>query len=186
VAASLLVGGPSIFGAFLSADLSSRSLWPLASMESITGITGTLLGGGDSADLLGFAACAAAAAVAFPLGRFARRAGRLEPALAAALTLTLLASPHLFLHDLAMLTPAIVWFLAWAFWRDSVDVARGVPRRFLGVSLGWVAFNVAVGLDQHLAAGKLVPWFLLAASAAIVVITGGARLPIRRRAPMSV
>jgi hypothetical protein len=159
---SLLVGGPSIFGAFLHADLGSRSLWPLASMAGITGITGWLLGSTDSADVIGFAACIAVAAVAFPLGRIGRATGRLEPTLAAAVALTLLASPHLFPHALAMLTPVTVWFMAWAYQRDTRDVARLIPRRLLAVTVGWTAFNVVAAVEPRLASGKLVPWFLLA------------------------
>jgi hypothetical protein len=181
LAGSLLVGGPSLLGAFLQADVGSRTLWPMASMDSITGITGSVFGGGNGADALGFAACVMVAAVAAPLGRIARSAGRLEPALAAAVALSLLASPHLFLHDLAMLTPAMVWFLAWAYARDHRE-ARAIPRRVIVATVAWLAFNLAAGVDPHAASWHPVAWFLLAACIVLAASAGlFARFPIRWR-----
>lgn len=172
VATSLLVGGAGIFASFVHADMSSRSLWPMASMNGITGITGRLLGDGNAADTIGFAACLLLGSIAIPLGHRARSSGRLEPALAGAVALGLLASPHLYLHDIAMLTPAAIWFMVWAYGRDAGESAMRAPRRFIAAIAGWIALNVAAGaqpIDYHEVPGRLVPWFLLAAAATAVV-----------------
>jgi hypothetical protein len=170
--ASLLVGGPSILGAFVHTGVSSRSVWPLASMDGITGITGRVFGGGGAADAIGFAMCAVVAALAFPMGRLARASGRLEPALAAAVGLSLLASPHLYLQDLVMLTPAAVWVMAWAHARDRAIGTDVAPRRLIATMTGWIAFNVAAEADAGASSGHLVPWALATACIAAVVASG--------------
>jgi hypothetical protein len=169
---SLAVGGPSVVGAFLHAAIGSRSFWPLVTMDGITGITGSLLGSGGTADMIGFAACALAAAAALPLGRLARTPGNLEPALAAAVALTLLASPHLYPHDLAMLTPAAVWVMAWAHQRDHEASATTVRLALAMALLAWFVFNVLSGIDERAASAKLVPWCLLAGSVALTAAAG--------------
>ena len=170
--ASVLVGGPSIVTGFLHAGVASRSVWPLASMDGITGITGRILGGSTTADLIGFAVCLAVAALAVPLGRRAATPGRLEPALAGATVLTLLASPHLYPHDLAILTPAVVWFLAWSWQR--IGATDPSPRSWHPgqVMAAWVAFNVVAGFDEHSASAHLVPWALLALAVGCIPAVG--------------
>lgn len=169
---SVGVGGPSVVGAFIHAAIGSRSVWPLVTMDGITGITGRLLGSGGTADMIGFAACALAASAALPLGRLARTPHNLEPALAAAVALTLLASPHLYPHDLAMLIPAAVWVMAWAQRRDHEASATPVRLALATALVSWCAFNVISVIDKRAYSAELVPWCLLAVTVALAAAAG--------------
>ena len=106
----------------------------------------------------------------------------LEPCLAAATVLSLLASPHLLSHDLVLLAPVLVWTLAWASTRDG---AAAWPGRHSRAALaGWVVLSLAtavdLGADQAAPPGRLVPWALLGLACLLV---WQLRPPARRLAP---
>jgi len=115
--------------------------------------------------------------------RSAGRPMRLEAALAGALALSLVASPHLLAHDLVLLAPAFGWCLARA---AAADGTAAWPSQAAGRLLtAWVGLNLLVDLDTGNSApappGRLVPWALLLAGAAALVACG-LRLPRARLA----
>lgn len=175
-AVSVLAVGPSGVGAFVTAVLGDAGRWPLASMLGFTGLTGSWLGNGAVAEvtaaagsLVGLLACAV---VGCALSRDRRL---LEPALAAALLLSLLITPHLLTQDLVLLTPLVAAMSAWTAERTGGGLWQG--RLGLGVLGGWalLAVTAAVDLGQQNNAppGRLVPW-------ALIALAVGACLLVRR------
>ncbi|HEY2703750.1 MAG TPA: hypothetical protein VGL20_08675, partial [Candidatus Dormibacteraeota bacterium] len=133
--------------------------------------------------VLALAPTLAALAACWLLGdRARRRPDLLEPALAGATALSLLAAPHLLIHDLVLLAPALVWTVAWA------SGLPGTERRL--VVCGWLLLNLAVLLDWGKGdpglPGRLVPLVLIAAGVAAARACGvGLRLPRRAAAVAS-
>jgi hypothetical protein len=129
------------------------------------------------------------------LGRASRRdPGRLEVALAGATALSLLSAPHLLVHDLVVLAPALVWCLA----RAGHSLRNGAYSwRELGLVGGWMALSYAaladVGNGTVGLPGRMVPWILLLAAGAAVAVCWSGRSQAtaapstaarRRRTPM--
>lgn len=170
VVLSFAVAGVHGMMQFLPAVLHDSQRWTSSSMNGFAGLVASLFGTGTPATAVGLAGSLAAVIAAFALGRHVRRpAPVLEPALAGALSLTLLASPHLYDHDLALLAPALVLGIATA---SRIDAVRGSTIPGSGVALVsvlWLAL-IAVGPREFGAAtigfpGRLVPWFLIAFAA---------------------
>jgi alpha-1,2-mannosyltransferase len=162
VALSLLVAGPGGVGGFVGAAIHSTTRWQLANMVSLVGIGGAIAGNGTAAHLLAGVAELAAVAVAAVLGSMVRgHPARLEAALAGAAVLSLLASPHAYWDDLALLVPAAAWSL-------TALAARGAESGSLttAVIAIWVAISLAAYLDIATGAavplGLLTPWTLIA------------------------
>jgi hypothetical protein len=163
--ASLAAVGPSGLGGFVGAVVDDSHRWPLASLLGFTGLAGSWLGNGGAAELLAAAGSLAAVGSCVVLGRrLARDRAALEPCLAAAALLSLVASPHLLSHDLVLLAPALVWLLAWASAQDGYATWPG--RHGRAVLAGWVVLSltlaVDLGADASAPPGRLVPWALLA------------------------
>jgi hypothetical protein len=182
---SLAAVGPAGLTGFIGAVGHDAGRWPLASLLGFTGLTGSWLGNGATAQLLAAAGSISAVVGCVLLGRrLARDLGALEPCLAAAAVLSLLASPHLLSHDLVVLAPVLVWLLAWASARDGLAAWPGRYGR--AVLAGWVVLSLAVAVDlgaQGAAPpGRLVPWALLAL-AGLLVWQLGARRPRLAAAP---
>jgi hypothetical protein len=161
---SLAVAGTGGVAGFVTAAISSTTRWQLANMVSLVGITGSVAGNGTAAHVMAAAGSLLAVALAGVLGAAIRnRPERLEAALAAATVLSLLASPHAYWDDLALLVPAVAWSLA-------ALAARGADAHALGAGVLaiWVAISVAAYLDiaTNAAApiGLLTPWTLVAAA----------------------
>lgn len=168
---SLAAVGPIGLTAFVASTQADASRWPLASMLGFTGLFGSWLGDGLATQILA-ASCTAAALVACLLlgRRLARDHSALEPCLAAATLLSLLASPHLLTHDLVLLAPVLVALLAWVAVRD-----RAIPwpgPRVRSVLAGWLALCLAAAIDlgSQTAAppGRLVPLVLLGLAGALI------------------
>jgi alpha-1,2-mannosyltransferase len=168
---SLLAVGTSGLSSFIAATRADAGRWPLASMLGFTGLTGSWLGDGATAELLAAAGSVAAVGACIVLGaRLARDRSALEPCLAAATLLSLVASPHLLSHDLVLLAPVVVALLAWAAGRDGAAAWPGrASRAVLG---GWLLLSLAAALDlgsqQAAPPGRLVPWVLLVLSALLM------------------
>lgn len=163
--ASLAVVGPGGLGGFVGAVVDDGRLWPLSSMLGFTGLTGSWLGNGATAELLAAAGSVVAVGGCVVLGRrLAHDRSALEPCLAAATLLSLLASPHLLGHDMVLLAPVLVWTLAWAAAQDGPVAWPGRSSR--AVLAGWVLLSVTsaidLGADAAAPPGRLVPWALLA------------------------
>jgi len=162
---SLLVASPAGIAGFVGAAIHSTTRWQLANMVSLVGISGAIAGNGTASHLLAAVGSVVAVAIAAALGSAARsRPARLEAALAGAAVLSLLASPHAYWDDLALLVPA----LAWSF---TALAARpgGAGRLGAGVVAAWIAISVAAFVDIASDAarpwGVLTPWVLIGAAA---------------------
>jgi hypothetical protein len=165
VALSLLVAGVGGVTGFVGAVLHSVGVWQPSVMISMVGITGVVFGNTAAAHLTGAAASLILMVVAAVLGSAVRSSpARLEAGLAAATALSLLAAPHAYPQDLALLVPATAWCLT-ALWSS-----RSAPSRLVtGVLAVWLAITAAVYLDVNTKAsvplGILTPWTLIAAAA---------------------
>lgn len=149
--ASVVLVGPAGIAGFFQMLTSSATRWDLDTFVSFIGLPGAILGNTAAAQAAGIAGSVLACTLAFWLGALVRRdTTRLEPALAGASVLTLLASPHALLHDLVLLAPVAVWSLAYAI--RHAQTAR--PMTEAAVALGsWALVSVA-GLAS-LAGGAL-------------------------------
>jgi Glycosyltransferase family 87 len=159
-AASLVLAGPAACEGWLGSLAGSATHSPLPSLLGFTGLFGSWIRVDAVAQALAAVASVAAVGACWLLGdRSRRRPGLLEPSLAGATALSLVAAPHLLMHDLALLAPALAWTVAWA-------AARG-PRCLAGLAAGWVLLNLAAVLDLGNASsappGRLVPLALVAA-----------------------
>jgi hypothetical protein len=162
---SLLVASPAGIAGFVGAAIHSTTRWQLANMVSLVGISGSIAGNGTASHILAAMGSLVAMALAAALGSAARnRPVRLEAALAGAAVLSLLASPHAYWDDLALLVPALAWSL-------TALAARPGSARRLGawVVVAWIAISVAAFVDIASNAAKpwgvLTPWVLIGAAA---------------------
>ena len=162
---SLLVAGPGGIAGFVGSAMHSTTRWELANMVSLVGISGSIAGNGTASHVLAAVGSLVAIVIAAALGSAARnRPARLEAALAGAAVLSLLASPHAYWDDLALLVPA----LAWSF--TALAARPGGARRLgAGVVAAWIAISVAAFVDIASNAAKpwgvLTPWVLIGAAA---------------------
>ncbi|TMB91131.1 MAG: DUF2029 domain-containing protein [Chloroflexi bacterium] len=185
VLASLLVAGPAGCLGFLRTVAESTQSWPWSSMNSASGLVASWFGDNGTTATIGLVACLLAATSAYPFGRaVARDISRLDVAFAGAVAATLLASPHLYHHDLTLLAPALVWGTAAASRLDHAATARAGRRgqaTMLVFGL-WGVFTV-VALQQLGAPligfpGRLVPWVI---GAMLVLALVACRTSQRRR-----
>ena len=186
---ALAAAGPAGTAGFARAALDSTGRWPLRSMLGFSGLFGSWLGDTATAHALAAAGTAGAALACGVLGAAVRRSPRLlEPALAGAAALSLLASPHLLGHDLVLLAPALVWCLAWAAQADH-RVAWPGPAGLRVIGLWLVvtlAARVDLGNDAPAPPGRLVPWALLAVGCAALAVCGLRRTQGARTAAAAV
>jgi hypothetical protein len=156
---------------FVSALLSGRSDYRTA-QESVSGLFSAWTGGGAVATLLTVITTAAAlGAVAVA----ARRGGAgrlgLDASLAIAVTLSLLAAPHLYPHDLALLAPVFAWMTAAAITADRRRRPVIGPA-LTAVLVVWVVVAACVVVDATgalpAAAGSVGPFALVAAAIAMM------------------
>jgi hypothetical protein len=175
VLAGLLVAGPHGWMGWLGSLSLSSSHSPLPSLLGFTGLFGSWLGDTTTARTLATLATVAAVAGCAVLGeRYRRDRSALEPALAGAAALSLVAAPHLLMHDLVLLAPAAAWTLQWA-------ACRSVPVHRRAV-VAWLVLNLAAVLDLGNSAsappGRLVPVAL--------AVLGVVALRVRERSPDAV
>ena len=181
--ASLVVAGPGGTAGFASIALGSTGRWSLASMLGFTGLAGSWLGDGAATQVVAAVLSLLAVAAATGLGAAVHREpGRLGTALAGAVALSLVASPHLLGHDLAVLAPVAAWCLLEA--ARSEPAASWPGPRSLRVLALWVALNGAALLDLGNSSpappGRLVPLSLV--GIAVAACTACGLWPARRRA----
>ncbi|GAC1570355.1 MAG: hypothetical protein NVS3B18_02410 [Candidatus Dormibacteria bacterium] len=161
IASVLLVGGPACAGFVGALRLSLAHSAPSSTL-GVSGFSASWLGSGDAATLLTIGGGLVALAAAGWLGAHSRRPGALEPTLAGATALSLLASPHLLGHDLVLLAPAFVWLALWAASLRSGGGRRlPLPTWVLGL---WLLFDLAAVIDLGSAGaappGRVVPLVL--------------------------
>lgn len=184
IVVSLVAVGPSGLSAFLASTQTDAGRWPLASMLGFTGLFGSWLGNGAAPQLLAATGSVLALGACVWLGQRLRRdRTSLEPCLAAAMLLSLLASPHLLTHDLTMLEPVLVGVLAWAGVHDRSSAWPGAWSR--AVLAGWGVLGLAalfdLGSEAPAPPGRLVPWALLALAGVLIgVVRGQGAAALRR------
>ena len=167
LAVPLLLVGPTGTAGFVHALRLSADVAPDRSMLGLTGLLSSDLGTGPLVAVVAAIGGALAVAAIAWLGRASRRdPSRLEAALAGAMALSLLCTPHLLTQDLVVLAPALVWCIARL---ATVSGARGAhPWREAAVVVLWAAMAEAAVLDlQNYTGGdygRLVPWTLLLAA----------------------
>jgi glycosyl transferase family 87 len=172
VAASLLVAGLQGSADFVHASIDSTHRWNLASFIGFTGLTGSWLGTGPANAAAAAGSIAAVAGCAVLGSAWRRDDWLLEPTLAGATVLSLLASPHLLGHDLAILAPLLVMVTAWATARDAGAIwPAKTAQRVLGL---WLLIIVLARLDlgnESMAPpGRLVPWVLIITALSAVAV----------------
>jgi hypothetical protein len=164
--------GPAGMAALVGADVHDASIWAQASFLGWNGLLASWLGGGAGGQIAAAVLDVAALAGCAVLGEAVRRRpDRFDVAMAAAMALSLLASPHLLAHDLVLLSPAFVWCLA----AVTGETRVGWPGRpGLLLIAGWLAANAAVALDlgnrSPAPPGRLVPLALAAAGVVGLVV----------------
>jgi hypothetical protein len=179
VGVSLLLVGVHGTLAFASAPQLSADVSPVRSMLGLSGLFSSDLGPGLLAAVLAALGGCLAIVMAAALGRTSRRdPARLEAALAGATVLSLLCTPHLLVHDLVVLAPALVWSIARAS-AATRELAAHPWREAALIGL-WAAMGEAALLDLHSYTGgdfgRLVPWtLLLAAGLSVVACRRGPR-----------
>lgn len=183
---SVLLVTPAGIAGFVGSLASSTTRWDLDSFVSFIGLPGVIFGNSALAQGLGIAGSVLACGVAFWLGSLVRRHTRLlEPALAGAALLSLLAAPHALLHDLALLAPVCTWMVAFALQTLPGENAphRNRSRPLQATLAGWVFISaaalasIASGEVAAAQSGALVPGatvtpVLLACATLIAVMSG--------------
>jgi len=169
VAVSLLAVGAGGAVGFLGGLGNQVNAGPLTAMVSLIGITVSIFGHTLTAHVVAGIGSLAAMAAAAALGTAVRqRPERLEAALAGATLLSLLAAPHAFGDDLALLVPAAAWCLT------ALATHRGDVRSLRSATIAvWTAISVAaylVMIGAVPALGNLVPWTLIAAAGLAIAV----------------
>lgn len=155
-AVSLALVGPAGIAGLARIVAGSTTRWDSHLMIGSSGVAAAVAGGGVAAVALASVLSLAACGSAYVLGARVRRdSGSFSIALAGAAVLSLLAAPHAYLDDLALLAPAGAWCLV-ASMSTAGNAAAG--RR-------WVPWGVVLGL-----------WGLINA-AAVADLTAQGRLP---------
>ena len=169
-AASVAGVGPAATAGFVGANLFALGHTPAASTLGLLGLASSWLGTGPLPAGIALGGGILCLLGAGALGEHSRAGrARLETTLAAAAALSLVLSPHLLAYDLVILAPAMVWVGGRA---AALDTGQPWPgRHAAAVIAGWLALAVLVVIDAGASApappGRLVPWGLLAASAAL-------------------
>ena len=162
-ALSLALVGPHGIADFARISLGGTDRWPLRSLLGFTGLFGSWLGNSAAAHVLAALGSLAAVAACAALGSRSREATLFEPTLAGTIALSLVASPHLLGHDLALLAPALAWMVAYAAALDRTPAWPG--RASLRVLILWLLLNLTAALDfgngTPAPPGRLVPIALL-------------------------
>ena len=177
-AVSFALVGPAGVSGLARIVTGSTTRWDPHLMLGVSGVASALTGGGAAAIALGAGLTAAACAAAFALGNRVRRdPQRLPVALAGAAALSLLAAPHAYLDDLAMLAPVAAWCLGGAMMSTASNAADGwrVPLRL--VLALWAALNAAAVIDLaaqgRLPTGPLSAYVLAGIGAVAIISTRG-------------
>ena len=183
VLATLALAGPAALAGFVAAPVLSSGVTPVRMVLGFLGLFASWLGDPTAIYVLAAVAGLVACAAGVMLGDRTRR-GRmsLEPSLAAAVVLSLLAAPHVLAQDLALLAAPFVWMAAY-----TTAPVRGAMWPGAGALIvGWAALDLAIRADagNYAAAppGRLVPLVLLA-GLAVAALGPGALRRARARLP---
>jgi hypothetical protein len=168
-ALSLALVGPHGLADFARILAGGTDRFPPAEFLGLWGLFGSWLGNTATAHALAAVGSVAAVAACAVLGSRSRHDPRqFETALAGTMALSLVASPHLYGHDLVLLAPVAAWMLASAVRRDGATTRwPGLHSR--RVLMLWLLLQCAAVLDfgngRPAPPGRLVPLVLVAIGA---------------------
>lgn len=181
-AISLLLAGPGGIAGFVHIVIGSAARWDPHLMIGATGFAAGFAGRGVPAAIVAVLITLVACAGAFVLGRRVRREPSTLPAgLAGAAALSLLAAPHAYLADVALLAPASAWILAAAASQASSVTGHRTsrPAGLAPLLALWAALSIAAAIDLTTGgqwhSGPMTPYVLAAAGAAALFATASAR-----------
>ena len=175
-AVSFALVGPAGIAGLTRIVAGSTARWDPHLMLGVSGVAAALAGGGAAALALSALLTAAACAAAYVLGNRVRRdPQRLSVALAGAAALSLLAAPHAYLGDLAVVGPVAAWCLTGPITSTAAGArCRASPTVVLSL---WIAVNAAAMVDlaaqDRLPAGPLSAYVLAGIGAVAIVVTRG-------------
>jgi hypothetical protein len=167
---------------FLNLVAQSSTQFAPSSFVGLYGFAGAMLGAGAPAEILWLAGAVAACVLAWFAGAAVRRdRTRLEMGLTVAALMSILAAPHVYIHDLVLLAPMFVWAMADARVRDQASPLR-TRRVTVAVLACWLTLSgaelfglaggpLAAAVGNHLAAGAVVPEVLIGLAAVAVLVT---------------
>jgi hypothetical protein len=170
---SVAAVGISGVSAFLNLVAESSTQFTPDSFVGFYGLSGVIFGPGALAEILWLAGAAAACVLAFFAGVAVRHdRSRLEIGLTVAALVTILAAPHVYVHDLVLLAPMFVWAMADARVRDQAAPGR-TRRTTVMVIACWLALSTVelLNLVGWVAAGAIVPEMLIALTTIALVVT---------------
>jgi hypothetical protein len=194
-ALSLIAVGFGGIAAFATLVAQSSTQFAPDTFVGLYGLSGALFGAGAPAEMLWLAGAVGACVIAWFAGAAVRRdRSRLEIGLTVAALVTILAAPHVYVHDLVLLAPMFVWAMADARVRDQAATAQ-TRRTTVLVVAGWAALSgaelisaaggpLATLLGGPIAAGAVIPEVLVALATVAMVVTlrgsrqGGAAAPM--------
>ncbi len=166
--ASLLLVGPAGIGGFIGIITRSTARWDRHLMLGAPSLGAAIGGNGAPAAVVTTLVALGACAAAYVLGTQVRREPRLlGVGLAGAAALSLLAAPHGYLHDLALLAPAAAWCIAGA---SEGGVGARIPLAL------WALLTITGFAD--LAANGVLP--IGSVSAYVLAAAGAAALGATR------
>ena len=176
--ATIVVVGPAALAGFVRAPLLATSVTPVRMLLGFLGLSASWFGDTAAAYALAGVATLMAVVAAVLLGAWTRRgAMTLEVSLACATVMTLLASPHMLVQDLALLSVPLALSLARAAAADGIAAWPG-PRT-LALFAGWVLLDLAARADignySPAPPGRLVPVVLIGTLVTGLVIALAAR-----------
>jgi Glycosyltransferase family 87 len=167
---------------FVNLVAQSSTQFAPSSFVGLYGLAGALLGAGVPAEMLWFAGAVVGCVMAWFAGAAVRRdRTRLEIGLTVAALMTILAAPHVYIHDLVLLAPMFVWAMADARVRDQAAPLR--TRRVTVVVLAcWLTLSgaelfglaggpLAAAVGDRIVAGAVVPEVLIVLAAVAVLVT---------------
>jgi hypothetical protein len=167
---------------FLNLVAQSSTQFAPSSFVGLYGFAWAMLGAGAPAEILWLASAVVGCVMAWFAGAAVQRdRTRLEIGLTVAALMTILAAPHMYIHDLVLLAPMFVWAMADARVRDQAAPRR--TRRVTVVVLacwltlsgaelfGLAAGPLAAALGNRIVAGAVVPEVLIVLAAVGVLVT---------------
>ena len=167
---------------FVNLVAQSSTQFAPSSFVGLYGLAGAMLGAGAPAEILWLAGAVVACVLAWFAGAAVRHdRTRLEIGLTVAVLMTILAAPHVYIHDLVLLAPMFVWAMADARVRDQASPRR--TRRVTVVVLAcWLTLSaaelfglaggpLAAAAGNRIVAGAVVPEVLVVLAAVAVLVT---------------
>jgi hypothetical protein len=179
---SLVAVGFAGVAGFVALIAQSSTQFSPNTFVGLYGLFGTVFGSGALAQVLWLGGAVVACVLAWFAGAAVRRdRKRLEIGLTVAALVTILAAPHVYVHDMVLLAPMFVWAMADARVRDQSSPTR-TRRTTIAVVACWSTLSCAELLSLAggplanllggaVAAGAVIPEVLVVLTAVAVIVT---------------